>query len=189
MTADYFHFTIEGNLGTTPQLRHTASGTAVTDLRVAINRSYVNEDGERVKNTNWYKVTAWGRQAETSAQYLTKGRRVRVQVGRVDSETWVTTNPETGATELAHRPVLHASRVDFLPSGTRNDSAFDAGDAGDDAMYAEDMGDAEVEAPAAVVPEPAAKKRAGRGKKANAPVLVPAGFEDFGDFGPNNVPF
>ena len=54
MTADYFHFTIEGNLGTTPQLRHTASGTAVTDLRVAINRSYVNEDGERVKNTNWY---------------------------------------------------------------------------------------------------------------------------------------
>lgn len=191
MNADFFQFTLEGNLGATPQLRHTGNGTAVTDLRVAINRSYVNQDGERVKNTHWYKVTAWGRQAETCAQYLTKGRRVRVQVSRVESETWVTTNPETGANELAHRPVLHASRVDFLPGGTRTDSPFDAESTGADATFADDLGYAEVEAqvPAPVVPDPSAKKRTTRGKKPVAPAPVPAGYDDFADFGPEDNPF
>ena len=192
MSADLFQFLLEGNLGTTPQLRHTQNGKPVTDFRIAINRSYVNADNERVDNTNWYKITVWGRQAETCAQYLTKGRRVRVHVGRIGSEAWIAPNPETGANEIAHRAVLHASRVDFLPGGARTDMPSYNEDAEMD-TYAASMGYEEEIAPP-VAPVPAAKNTTAKNKSrratgAAAPVPVPAGADTFGDFGPDDVPF
>ena len=185
MSRDLFQVLIEGNLGRTPELRHTTTnGTPVCDLNVAVDRSYTNKDGDRVENTHWHKVVVWGKQAENCAKYLTKGRRVRVNVGRIDSEVWV--NRESN--EINHRPVLHASSVDFLPSGTRNDVVYEEGM---DVAYA-DMGYAEAEAVAPSVPAPApapAPAKAKRTRTAKVPATVPAGFEDFGDFGPDNVPF
>lgn len=76
-----------GNLTSDPELRSTPKGTAVTDLRLAINRYFSGESGERQEETTYVDVTLWGRQAETACQYLTKGRCVLIE-GRLQLDTW-----------------------------------------------------------------------------------------------------
>ena len=78
---------IIGNLGADPEMRYTANGTAVTNLRVAVNRNYTTQDGERREETEWFRVVAWGKLGEIVSQYLTKGRRVYVE-GRLQTRQW-----------------------------------------------------------------------------------------------------
>ncbi len=74
---------IIGNLGRDPEMRYTPDGTPVTDFTVAVNRRW--ETGEK---TWWFKVTCWRRLAETTNQYLKKGRLVMV-IGEIDASAWV----------------------------------------------------------------------------------------------------
>ncbi len=84
----YQKIVIVGNLGKDPEMRYTPGGQAVTNFSVATNRSYTSSSGERVKETVWFRVSAWGRQAETCNQYLSTGSQVLVE-GRMtaDKET------------------------------------------------------------------------------------------------------
>src|SRR5687767_180470 len=66
-----------GNLGQDPELRTSEGGIAVTNLSVATNEVYKDQNGERQQRTEWHRVVIWGRQAETSAKFLSKGRRVQ----------------------------------------------------------------------------------------------------------------
>ena len=68
-----------GNLGRDPEMRYTPSGQAVTNLSVATNRTYTDSSGNQVKETVWFRVAVWGKQAETCHQYLRKGRQVLVE--------------------------------------------------------------------------------------------------------------
>ena len=79
---------IAGNLGRDPELRYTPSGQAVTNLNVATNEVWTDQQGQRQKRTVWWRVAAWGRLAETCSQFLTRGSKVLVE-GRinVDEET------------------------------------------------------------------------------------------------------
>ena len=61
-----------GNLGGDPEMRYTPSGQAVTNFSVATNRQYTASDGNQVKETTWFRVSAWGKLAETTNQYLRK---------------------------------------------------------------------------------------------------------------------
>ena len=70
---------IVGNLGKDPEMRYTPSGQPVTSFSVASGRSYTNTAGEKVEETVWFRVTAWGKLAETCNQYLRKGRMVLVE--------------------------------------------------------------------------------------------------------------
>ncbi len=65
-----------GNLTKDPELRHTPSGTAVCNLRLAVNTRRKDETGQWVDKPNYFDVTVWGNQGERCAQYLTKGRPV-----------------------------------------------------------------------------------------------------------------
>jgi single-strand DNA-binding protein len=69
---------ILGHLGAEPEMRYTASGSAVANFRVATNRVW-NADGEQRKETEWTPIVAWNKLAETCNQYLRKGSRVRVE--------------------------------------------------------------------------------------------------------------
>lgn len=80
---------IVGNVGRDPEMRYTPSGQAVTSFSVATNRQYTNNNAETVKETIWFRVSAWGKQAETCNQYLKKGSKVLVE-GRL------TADPATG---------------------------------------------------------------------------------------------
>jgi single-strand DNA-binding protein len=76
---------IAGNVGRDPEMRYTPSGQAVTSFSVAVNESYTNNSGEKVKKTFWFRVSAWGKQAEICNQYVKKGQMVLVE-GRLSGD-------------------------------------------------------------------------------------------------------
>lgn len=76
-----------GNLTADPELRYTPKGTAVTDIRLAINRYYAGDNSERQEETTFVDVTLWNRQAEVAGNYLSKGRGVFVE-GRFQLDSW-----------------------------------------------------------------------------------------------------
>lgn len=82
-----------GNLGRDPEMRYTPNGQAVTSFSVASNRQYTGQNGQPVKETIWFRVSAWGKLAETCNNYLRKGSKVLVE-GRLVPD------PATGAPRL-----------------------------------------------------------------------------------------
>ena len=77
-----------GNLTKDPELRHTPSGTAVCSLRLAVNsRQKDSSTGEWVEKPNYFDITVWGGQAESCAQFLSKGRPVGID-GRLEWREW-----------------------------------------------------------------------------------------------------
>ncbi|MBE3037747.1 MAG: single-stranded DNA-binding protein, partial [Chloroflexi bacterium] len=79
--------------GRDPEMRYTPSGQAVTSFSVATNRQYTNNNGETVKETIWFRISAWGKTGETCNQYLKKGSKVLVE-GRL------TADPVTGGPRI-----------------------------------------------------------------------------------------
>ena len=79
---------ILGNLGRDPELRYTPDGQAVCKLAVATSRRYTNKrTNEPVEETEWHRITVWGKQAEHCNTYLTKGRQVYVE-GRLRTSSY-----------------------------------------------------------------------------------------------------
>ena len=73
-----------GNLTRPPELRYTPSGTAVADLRLAVNRNYSTQSGEKREEVCFLTVVVWGKQAESCGEYLDKGSQVFVE-GRLQT--------------------------------------------------------------------------------------------------------
>jgi single-strand DNA-binding protein len=80
----YHKLTLVGNVGRDAEMRFTPSGQQVTSFSVAANRQYT-QNGEKVKETIWFKVTTWGKQAEICSQYVKKGMAVLVE-GRLNAD-------------------------------------------------------------------------------------------------------
>ena len=78
---------IVGNLGRDPELRYTPQGSAVCNFTVATSERRKNASGEAEETTTWFRVSAWGRQAELANEFLTKGRQVYVE-GRLRVEEY-----------------------------------------------------------------------------------------------------
>jgi single-strand DNA-binding protein len=76
-----------GRLGRDPEMRHTTSGTAVTNFSMATNEKWKNSAGEPQERTEWHKVVTWSKLAEISNQYLTKGQLVFIE-GRIQTREW-----------------------------------------------------------------------------------------------------
>ena len=69
-----------GNLGADPETRYTASGTAITSLRLATSESWTDkQSGEKQERTEWHRVKLFGRLAEIAGEYLKKGRQVYIE--------------------------------------------------------------------------------------------------------------
>jgi len=81
----YQKIIIAGNLGRDPEMRYTPGGQAVTNFSVATNRQYTSSDGQLVKETIWFRISAWGKLAETCNQYLRRGSKVLVE-GRLNAD-------------------------------------------------------------------------------------------------------
>lgn len=92
----YHEICIVGHLGKDPEMRYSPGGQAVTNFPVAANRRYRNSQGELVKETIWFQVTAWERQAENANQYLHRSSQVMVK-GRL------TPDPDTGSPRIWER--------------------------------------------------------------------------------------
>ncbi len=92
----YQEVTIIGYLGRAPEMRLTPSGQAVASFSLAANRRFRDGQGQLVKETTWFQVTAWERQAENASQYLQKGSQVMVR-GRLNPD------PESGSPRIWER--------------------------------------------------------------------------------------
>lgn len=68
-----------GNLGFDPEVREIAKGRKVARISVATNESYTNAAGERITDTQWHSVVAWGRTAEQVERLLSKGSPVALE--------------------------------------------------------------------------------------------------------------
>ena len=68
-----------GNLGNDPEIINLDSGRKLAKFTVATNESYKNDAGEKVTDTQWHHVIAWGKTAEIIEKYVTKGREVAVE--------------------------------------------------------------------------------------------------------------
>jgi single-strand DNA-binding protein len=97
-----------GNLTRDPDVRYTPKGTAVTDMAMAINEVYRAQDGQEREEVTYVDVVAWGRQAETCGQFLTKGSPVLVE-GRLQLDKW-----EDKDGQKKSRLRVRADRVQFL---------------------------------------------------------------------------
>ena len=85
--ASYNRVILVGNLTRDPEIRYIQSGTAVTDVGLAVNDRRKTATGEWVDEVTFVDVTVWGRQAETVSEYLTKGSPVLFE-GRLKLDTW-----------------------------------------------------------------------------------------------------
>ena len=126
---------IVGNLGSDPEMRYTPNGQAVTNFSLAANRQYTDSGGQLVKETTWFRVTAWGKTAENCNQYLQKGSKVLVE-GRLNSD------PETGGPRVFNRQdgsagaayEVTAGTVRFLSSRDEDGAGYPADQAEEDAV-------------------------------------------------------
>ncbi len=92
--ASYNKVILVGNLTRDPELRHTPSGTAVTDLGLAVNRTWTDRNtNQKNEETTFVDVTCWSRTAEIACEYLRKGRPVLIE-GRLQMDEW--NDKETG---------------------------------------------------------------------------------------------
>ncbi|MBX3423815.1 MAG: single-stranded DNA-binding protein [Pirellulaceae bacterium] len=85
--ASYNRVILMGNLTRDIQLRYTPSGTAVTEVGLAVNDRRKNQAGEWVDETTFVDVTFWGKTAEVAGEYLSKGSAVFIE-GRLKLDTW-----------------------------------------------------------------------------------------------------
>jgi single-strand DNA-binding protein len=100
-----------GNLTKDPELRYTAGGAPVANLRMAINRVYQLQSGEKKEDVCFVTVVVWRKQAEAVGEYLKKGDPIFVE-GRLQSRTWETEDKQK-------RSIMEvvAERIQFLNRG------------------------------------------------------------------------
>ncbi len=100
---------IFGNLTRDPEMKSLPSGTSVTTFSIATNRVWNDKDGKRQESTDYHNIVVFGRQAETSAQYLRKGASALVE-GRIVTRSW-----DGGDGQKRYRTEIVADRVQFGP--------------------------------------------------------------------------
>jgi single-strand DNA-binding protein len=76
-----------GNLGKDPEVRFTASGQAVASFSLATSEKFKGKSGEWEERTEWHNITLWGKLAEISGEYLSKGKTIYVE-GRLQTRKW-----------------------------------------------------------------------------------------------------
>lgn len=189
-----FHkVTLIGNLGADPETRYVPSGANVCSFNVASNRTYT-VNGERRKETTWFRVSAWGKLGEICQQYLTKGQLVLIEGELAADEAgypriWTDQNGQARSSFE-----IRAREMKML--GGRSENA-DAGGYTDEVHSAPAPRATQQAAPSRQqsAPAPAQQQRSApaansggnRRSTMSVPQQPPA--DDFGDFGPEDIPF
>ena len=123
-----------GRLAQDPEIRYTQTGIAVAKLTVAVNRPFLNQQGER--EADFIDIVVWRNQAENCAQYLSKGRLVGID-GRLQIRSY-----ETAEGQRRRVAEVVADRVEFLDRARDTDQ--ESGDSarqqtGDDSGFPDDV--------------------------------------------------
>lgn len=107
-----------GNLCATPELRYTQAGTAVANLRLAVNSYFRTASGEKRESALFIDVVAWGKSAEACAEYLDKGSKVLIE-GELRQREW----EDRSSGRKVQKIEVQAKSVRFLTTTSRNGRA------------------------------------------------------------------
>lgn len=102
--------TVIGRVGQDPELRYFESGNSLASFSMAVNRPTKN------KETDWFDIKIWGRQAEIAGEYVRKGSLIGI-IGQVDWDSW----NDKSSGELVVRPIISATDLRLL--GSKSDNA------------------------------------------------------------------
>jgi len=111
---------IIGNLTRDPEQKALPSGAAVTTFSLATNRVWKDKDGNKQESTDYHNIVVFGKQAETTAQYLKKGSSALVE-GRIQTRSW-----DGNDGQKNYRTEIVADRVQFGPRPEGGSSNFNA---------------------------------------------------------------
>jgi len=121
MAGSYNKVILIGRLGRDPELRYTQSGTPVVNFPLATSEIYTDKDGNRQEKTEWHRIVVWAKQAESVANYLSKGRLVLVE-GSLQTRKWTDNQGQDRYTTE-----IRAQRVVFLESQTAAQESVQVG--------------------------------------------------------------
>lgn len=76
-----------GHVGNTPEVKNFGDGKTVARLNIATNEVYINKEGEKVTETQWHNLVAWGKNAKFIEKYLNKGQEIAIE-GKLTSRSW-----------------------------------------------------------------------------------------------------
>ncbi len=76
-----------GNLGKDPEIINLESGKTLAKFAIATNESYKNAQGEKITDTQWHNIIAWGKTAQIVEKYITKGKEVAIE-GKLTTRSW-----------------------------------------------------------------------------------------------------
>ena len=89
-----------GRLGKDPEVRYTSGGKAVANFSIATDESYKNNDGEKIKKTEWHNIVVWGNSVENFVEkYLHKGDMVYIE-GKLQTRSWEKDGEKKYTTEI-----------------------------------------------------------------------------------------
>lgn len=113
-----------GRLVADPGLKYTPSGVAVSEFRIAVDRKFKSEGGE--KQTDFIDIVAWRQSAEFCANYLSKGRLIAVQ-GRIETQSWEKDGQKRSKTQVVADSVqgLDKPKDGGAAKGKQQDSSED----------------------------------------------------------------
>ncbi|MBA7486811.1 Single-stranded DNA-binding protein [subsurface metagenome] len=134
--ANFNRVILAGNLVKDPDLRYTPSGQAVASFDIAINSFFTDKAGKKQEDSTFVPITVWRKQAETSAQWLKKGKSVLIE-GRLKQERWVNKQNEKRS-----RLIVVAQVVRFLSPMDKKDIQPDTetpADTGDEGQQQEEQ--------------------------------------------------
>lgn len=115
-----------GNLTRDPELKAIPSGAKVATFGIATNRVWKDQSGARKEATDFHNIVAFGRPAETMAQYLRKGSSVMIE-GRIQTRSWEGQDGKKNyRTEIIVEGFQFGPRTGGAPSSTSAKSASDA---------------------------------------------------------------
>ncbi|MCM0665587.1 MULTISPECIES: single-stranded DNA-binding protein [Flavobacterium] len=99
-----------GNVGNDPEIKTLESGRKLAHLTIATNEVYRNDKGEKVEQTEWHRITAWGKTAELIEKYVVKGKEIAVE-GKLTHRSYDDKNGEKRyITEVVVNEILLLSK-------------------------------------------------------------------------------
>lgn len=95
-----------GNVGNDPEIKNLEGGKKVATITLATNDSYTNDKGEKVQQTEWHRISAWGKTAEIIEKYVVKGKEIAIE-GKLTHRSYDDKNGEKRyITEVVANDVL-----------------------------------------------------------------------------------
>jgi len=98
-----------GNVGNDPEIKTLENGKKLAHVTIATNDKYTNDKGEKVEQTEWHRVTAWGKTAEIIEKYVVKGKEVAIE-GKLTHRSYDKNGEKRYVTEVVVSEILLLSK-------------------------------------------------------------------------------